>query len=76
MVLKSSNTVKVNMANANKADIDATITNRAFIFENVEGILRPYFADYFNSIISRFSDLAYKVHKSGKCGRLWRSTKT
>lgn len=34
---------------------------KAFIFENVKGLLRPAFSEYFNSIISRLSSLGYKV---------------
>jgi DNA (cytosine-5)-methyltransferase 1 len=34
---------------------------KAFIFENVKGILRPAFSEYFNSIIASLSELGYKV---------------
>ncbi|MCL2103775.1 MAG: DNA cytosine methyltransferase [Kiritimatiellaeota bacterium] len=34
---------------------------RAFIFENVKGLLRPAFAEYFNSIIARLEKAGYNV---------------
>lgn len=34
---------------------------RAFIFENVKGLLRPAFADYFRSIITRLEKAGYDV---------------
>jgi DNA (cytosine-5)-methyltransferase 1 len=34
---------------------------KAFIFENVKGLLRPAFANYFRSIISAFKKLGYNV---------------
>ena len=34
---------------------------RAFIFENVKGLLRPAFADYFSSVIRRLGKAGYKV---------------
>jgi DNA (cytosine-5)-methyltransferase 1 len=34
---------------------------KAFIFENVKGILRSAFSEYFDSIIKSLSDLGYKV---------------
>jgi len=34
---------------------------RAFVFENVKGLLRPAFADYFNSVIARLENAGYKV---------------
>jgi DNA (cytosine-5)-methyltransferase 1 len=38
-----------------------TLRPKAFIFENVKGLLRPAFSDYFQSIIKRLEKAGYKV---------------